>query len=298
MNTIALKKGTHSFESKHLRPNGEEFWVEVILTLITLKDRKVLHVVWKDIDDQKKTEANLQVQQALLIQQSRLASMGEMIGNIAHQWRQPLNTLSLILANIKDAFDYGELDENTLQDSVNKANKMVERMSTTIDDFRNFFSPDKNRECFSPQEGVEDAIAIIDSSLKRESIEIILHYETDCTIKSYKNEFSQVILNILGNARDALLDKKITNPKIEITEKIEEEYLYIIIRDNAGGISESIMPKIFDPYFTTKGENKGTGIGLYMSKIIIEEHMNGTLMLENYKECAVFTIKLPKGKNS
>lgn len=293
MNAIALEKGTHTFEWKHIRPNGEEFWVEVVLTLITLKGRKVLHVVWKDIDDKKKTEENLKVQQLLLIQQSRMASMGEMIGNIAHQWRQPLNTLSLIIANIKDAFDYGELDESTFQESTIQANAIIQGMSQTIDDFRNFFSPNKVKQLFNPKEAIEDAFTIIDNGLRRENIKVIRDMTSDCTIESYKNEFSQVMLNLLNNAKEALLENKTLSPTIAIKQIVKNEYIFITVQDNGGGISKSIISKIFDPYFTTKADTKGTGIGLYMSKIIIEEHMNGQLTVENKNKGALFTIRLP-----
>ena len=239
-----------------------------------------------------------QRQQQLLIQQSKLAAMGEMIGNIAHQWRQPLNALSLVLQNIDFNYKLGELDDEFMDKSIKKANLLTTNMSKTIDDFRNFFKPNKEKKVFSLQESINKAISLIDATLNNNNIKLDYHRGDEILIYGFMNEFSQVILNIINNAKDALNEKKVENATIKIEIKKEESNVLIIIEDNAGGISKDIIDKIYDPYFTTKEEGKGTGIGLYMSKVIIEENMGGKIIAENINAGARFTISIPDNEVS
>lgn len=233
-------------------------------------------------------------QEQLLIQQTRLAAMGEMIGNIAHQWRQPLNALGLVLQNLKFSYELGELDDKLMDKSITKANLLTKNMSKTIDDFRNFFRPNKAKEDFNINESVINALELVEPTFEHHNIKLEKDfYNKKIEFNGFPNEFSQVILNILTNAKDALLENNIENPKVIIQTKIEEEYICISIKDNAIGINEEIINKIFEPYFTTKDEGKGTGIGLYMSKIIIENNMNGKIEVENKTNGANFIIKLP-----
>ncbi|MCT7614524.1 sensor histidine kinase [Aliarcobacter butzleri] len=233
-------------------------------------------------------------QEQLLIQQTRLAAMGEMIGNIAHQWRQPLNALGLILQNLKFSYEIGELDEKMIDKSVKKATMLTENMSKTIDDFRNFFRPNKAKENFKINEGITKAIELIESTFEHNNIKLEKDFvSSEIEFFGFANEFSQVILNLLTNAKDAVLENKIENPLIIIQTKIDDEYIYISIKDNGLGIKEEIINKIFEPYFTTKDEGKGTGIGLYMSKIIIENNMNGKIEVKNEQNGANVIIKLP-----
>ncbi|MHB9117662.1 MAG: PAS domain-containing protein [Burkholderiales bacterium] len=227
----------------------------------------------------------------LLIQQSRLAAMGEMIGNIAHQWRQPINALSLLLNNIKDAHRFNELDEQFLDTAAADGDRMIRQMSATIDDFRNFFRPNKTKENFSLQQAVHDALALVEPSFKNCNISITLTDREVPETKGYRNEYSQVLLNILNNAKDAILERKIREGKLDIRLIHEGQLVKVIIRDNGGGIPADTAAKIFDPYFTTK--DKGTGIGLYMSKVIIENNMGGTIEFRNHGEGAEFTIATP-----
>jgi len=230
----------------------------------------------------------------ILMQQSRLAAMGEMIGNIAHQWRQPLNSLSLVIGNVEDAFNLKRLDEHLMNRSTAKAYKLIDKMSTTIDDFRNFFSIDKEKTIFTPEEVIKDALALVEVSFKNQNIYVTQTYESNLYIEGYKNELSQVILNLLNNSKDALLEKNMDNLNIDVSGKYDEEWVCITVKDNAGGIPSEIIEKIFDPYFTTKEQGKGTGVGLYMSKMIIEDNMNGKLMAQNDDGGAVLTIKLKR----
>ena len=233
-------------------------------------------------------------QEQLLIQQTRLAAMGEMIGNIAHQWRQPLNALGLILQNLKFSYEIGELDEKMMNKSIEKANMLTKNMSKTIDDFRNFFRPNKAKESFKINESVTKAIELIESTFEHHNIKLEKDFtSTETEFFGFPNEFSQVVLNLLTNAKDAVLENKIENPLIIVQTKKDDEYIYISIKDNGLGIKSEIINKIFEPYFTTKDEGKGTGIGLYMSKIIIENNMNGKIEVKNEEDGANLTIKLP-----
>ena len=232
-------------------------------------------------------------QEQILIQQSRFAAMGEMIGNIAHQWRQPLNALSLLIQNVVSAYENDNLNAPTMHRLSEKGSLLITTMSTTIDDFRNFFKPNRNKELFELSAYVPKAIEMIQSSLNHNVIEIDSAFEDSLFIWGFPNEFSQVILNILNNAKDALIAYKIDRKRIWIRGYRQKNDIVLEIGDNAGGINPPILEKIFDPYFTTKEEGKGTGIGLYMSKVIIENNMLGKLLVCNNDEGAVFTILLP-----
>jgi len=248
----------------------------------------------KTLDDRVKQEIekNRQKEQ-LLIHQSKMAGMGEMIGNIAHQWRQPLNALGLGIQKIKMLYDADMLTEEKFNQSVKKSNMLIKKMSETIDDFRNFFKVDKEKQNFRLEDAIDDTLELLDASLKVNNIEVIvLHQDDGINVFGYKNELEQVLLNIVNNAKDALMENNIQNSKIEIkTLKLDDDVL-VEISDNAGGIPEDIIDKIFDPYFTTKEQGKGTGVGLYMSKTIIETNMSGSLSVSNSENGAKFTIKI------
>lgn len=224
----------------------------------------------------------------VLVHQSRMAAMGEMIGNIAHQWRQPLNALGLLLANIKDDFDYHELDEASITKSVTQGRVLIDKMSTTIDDFRNFFKPNKLKAGFNLREAVDAALAIVSESYHNANIEVEVEDAANVTVWGYPNEYSQVLLNILNNAKDALAVQNIPRKNIHIRIAQQDGEARLEVRDNAGGIPDSVLSRIFDPYFTTK--EKGTGIGLYMSKMIIENNMGGRLLVNNTGDGAEFAI--------
>ncbi len=231
-------------------------------------------------------------QEQLLIRQGRLAAMGEMIGNIAHQWRQPLNTLALIVQELPRYYERNLLDKGYLDASVTRAMQVINYMSKTIDGFRNFFGPDKEKEPFRASEVLSRTIAIVEAAFNELNLKIEVSADPEIVIVGSPNEFSQVILNILMNAKDAILERKILNPKVAVRLFREQEKSVLTIADNAGGISPEIIEKIFDPYFTTKEPDKGTGIGLFMSKTIIEKNLNGTLSVHNTAEGAEFRIEV------
>jgi len=230
----------------------------------------------------------------MLIQQSRLAAMGEMIGNIAHQWRQPLNALGLVIQNIYYTYESDELDKAYLERSMQKSKKLTELMSKTIDDFRDFFRPDKTMECFSIAERIENALDLISASYKSHNIIVEVSLEKGLKVSGYPNEFSQVLLNIFTNAKDILIANKVSLPKVIIRSFSEANRIVVEIEDNGGGIAQEIETKIFEPYFTTKDKNVGTGIGLYMSKMIIENNMGGVIYAYNGANGAIFRIEMIK----
>ena len=234
----------------------------------------------------------LREKEQLLLQQNRFATMGEMIRNIAHQWRQPLKVLGLMLQEIPVMYDMGSFNREYLGESINKGMDLINHMSQTIDDFRNFFLPDKEKVAFSIREVVEKNLALIGGGLKNQQIVISLQAEVDPVRVGFPNEFSQAMLNILMNARDAIRDRNVNAGIITICIFQEGGKAVVTVGDNAGGVPEEIMGKIFDPYFSTKGPDKGTGVGLFMAKTIIEQNMNGRLTVHNTAEGAEFRIEL------
>ncbi|MFT5836403.1 MAG: PAS domain S-box-containing protein [Sulfurimonas sp.] len=230
----------------------------------------------------------------ILIQQSKLASMGEMLGNIAHQWRQPLNNVSLIIQFLRDNYKNENVSREKLDKFMARANTHIEYMSETIDDFRNFYKPSKTKNEFSVKECIESLLFMVKNQYDEENINIELNYE-DIVISNYENELKQSILNILNNAKDALLVKKENlnfDAKIIINLKHEEKKVKIEILNNGDNIKDDIIDRIFEPYFTTKFETQGTGIGLYMTKSIIETNMKGKIEVENIKDGVSFLITL------
>ena len=236
---------------------------------------------------------DLRQKDQILMQQSRQAAMGEMIGNIAHQWRQPLNMLGLIVQELPAMYKCGKLSKEYLDVDVTKAMDLINNMSKTIDDFGNFFKPDKEKVLFKVNRIVVKALSLIEQSLTLLNIKVQINETNDAVIDGYPNEYIQVLLNIINNARDAFVERKIEGRRVvTITILTENNRVVAIIADNAGGIPEEVLNKIFDPYFTTKGPNKGTGIGLYMAKNIIEKNMGGRLTVRNIKGGAEFRIEV------
>ncbi len=225
-------------------------------------------------------------QKELLVHQSKLASMGEMIANIAHQWRQPLTHLSYTVMNIEDAFKHKSLDDKYLEKKVKEANGQIDFMSQTIDDFKEFYTPHKEKENFSLVEASKQVLVMMHHALEEQDIEVELIILNDLEIKNYKNEYKQVLLNLVSNAKDALVSRVILKPKITLT--IDGKT--VSVADNAGGIQDELMHKIFEPYFSTKENN--SGIGLYMSKMIVERNMGGELSVSNEGEGALFWVRV------
>ena len=233
-------------------------------------------------------------QEQLLIQKSKFIALGEMISNIAHQWRQPLSELSAIMMTLKFKHNLGKLDTNVMSEKSKDAENLLEYMSKTIDDFREFFMPSREKKKFFAKEAVDAVISIIGTSAKEKNISLHVEIPENEKIYGHKNEFEQVLLNVITNAKNILLSKKTMNPTIGIKLSSDEQFTYLSISDNAGGIEVEPIDKIFQPYFTTREDSGGTGIGLYMSKLIIEKNMGGILMVKNSEIGAIFTIRLKK----
>ena len=230
----------------------------------------------------------------LLIQQSRLASMGEMVHNIAHQWRQPLNALGLVIRNIKDDYDYQALTGEVLNQSVADALRLLQRMSDTIDDFRNFFRPDRDKVRFDVGQAAEQAIFVVGASLKHYNIEVISDLPAGIEADGFPSQFSQAVLNLLVNAKEAIRAQGGADSRgghIRISLSREGTRIKLSVEDDGGGLNEGVMPHLFEPYFTTK--ETGSGIGLYMTKMIIEKNMQGTVSAGNGAQGACFVITLP-----
>lgn len=229
----------------------------------------------------------------LLIHQSRLAAMGEMIESIAHQWRQPLNIIGLAVADINMKRSLGLLKDKEVEKNSAIINHNIAFMSNTIDDFRNFFNVDKECVSFSPIQPINEIFALLSEQLHYANITYHIHKKCDKEIFGVVNEFKQVILNIVNNAKDAIRStQEPLEGKIEVGIKCDATHLFIEIGDNGGGIPSSIIERIFEPYFTTKFQNQGTGIGLYMSKVIIEQHFNGNIRATNTDQGALFTLTI------
>ena len=308
----ALKNGICSFEWMHTSKDHKKLWIEVVLTSIEINSNLVIHTVIRDINKRKEMEKKLEVltcnleerikkeieineeKTAQLIQQSRFVQMGEMISMIAHQWRQPLTAITattnnLLLKNILNK----EISKDILEEELKLITEYTQHLSFTIDDFRNFFKSDKEKIESKLEDIIEKAINIIKTSFDSKEIQLIKNYEFNENITTYTTEIQQVILILLKNAEDALVENEIINKKIEIKTYKENDFAIIEIEDNAKGIAADIIYKIFDPYFSTKKAKEGTGIGLYMSKIIINDHCKGEITATNSQDGAIFKIKLP-----
>jgi signal transduction histidine kinase len=215
--------------------------------------------------------------------------MGEMIAMIAHQWRQPLNIIATASTIINQKVKQGKLDSNLSIKLTSKISNNIDYLSSTINDFRDFFKPDKETRETNFEIILTKALTLVESSISSKKVKIekkIYSVKEFCT---YENELVQVVLNLIKNAEDVLIERKVQNPKIMIMIKDTQLSVY----DNAGGVPDDVKDKIFDPYFSTKSHKEGTGLGLYMSKMIVQEHCRGTLTLKNRQKGANFTISLP-----
>ncbi len=289
-----LSGDTWRGELKNKRKNGSSYWVDVIITpnYDANGNFKSYDAIRQDITSKK----DLEEQQSILVEQSKAAAMGEMISMIAHQWRQPLQAVSILIQKLPlNKVLEGDIPDELLDQVVDGIGKQLEYMSKTIDDFRDFFLPDKPQEKVPVGEVINKALDFLSFMTKADSIDVVLDSKTDIEIMVHINELVQVLINLVKNARDVLIERKIEERKIFIKYYDEPNYVVIEIEDNAGGIPEDIVSKIFEPYFSTKSNKNGTGLGLYMCKTIVEKHSKGKLSVTNSENGAVFKIELPKG---
>lgn len=240
------------------------------------------------------TSKELENKQQILVEQSKSAAMGEMISMIAHQWRQPLQAISILnqkLSMIKML--NGEISDNDLEEVSLSINEQLDYMSKTIDDFRDYFKPNKRKEEVNIENVVNKAIEFLAYMLKLNSIKLEYKNSSKSKIALHLNEIIQVFINLIKNSSDAMIEKDIEKKEIYISSYEKDDFIYIEFEDNAKGIKEENLNKIFDPYFSTKSSKNGTGLGLYMSKAIVEQHSNGKIKVENSKIGAKFTVILP-----
>ena len=285
-------------------PNGELISVGYDVTQqrksesIVIKKTKQLHEAQKKLSELNASleqRVNVEVeknrqQQKMMIQQSRHAQMGEILSMIAHQWRHPLNNLSLIIQDAVLQYKLDKLDDEAVSKFNVNSSKQIKQMSNTITGFKDFFKPDKNAVEFLVSQSINQAVEIIEPMLEVNAIKLIIETQADALIIGYPTELGQSIVNILSNAKDALMENEIEDKSIRLLLRAHDDEISIVIRDNAGGIADNIVEKIFDPYFSTKSEQHGTGLGLYITKIIVEEHMKGKLSVYNHDSGAVFSI--------
>lgn len=260
---------------------------------------KTIHEKTKELEEinrflEQKVDQGIQElrgKDALLIQQGKLSAMGEMIANIAHQWKQPLNALGVTIQNLKDYHDQGILDNDFLNKNVARSLMLIQHMAHTIDDFRDFFRPDTIKKTFDLKDAIGRTLSLIDDSFKNNFISIKMDVPTGLKIDGYPGEFCQALLNILSNAKDEFVKNKTNNASVKINVHRNNDTIVITISNNAGCIDEKVLPRIFDPYFTTK--EFGSGIGLYMTKMIIEKIPGGKVSAKNIPEGAEFRIEIP-----
>lgn len=228
----------------------------------------------------------------LLIQQSRSAVLGEMIGNIAHQWRQPLNEVSLLINDLEDAYSFGMLNKAYFEKTTEIVYRRLKYMSDTINDFSKMHTDDFKKEAFSPKERIKKLIQFTAGTIKKNKIQIRFMCNDDFEVQGYPNMLSHILLNLLNNSRDILVERSIKRPKIWIKLEKNESNYCIRVLDNGKGIDKDVIDKIFDPYFTTKDKKRGSGLGLYMTKSMVEKQMHGQIQVQNQRDGAEFKITL------
>ena len=245
-----------------------------------------------ETDERIHAVEELRTREQMLIQQSRMAAMGEMLGNISHQWRQPLNVLGLKFQELGLSYKHGRFSEELLYGNIAKAMEIIQHMSQTISVFQDYLKPNKEKTLFSVNEIVAKTVSLIEENFENQAIRVEILSSGDPQIDGFPNEYGQVLLNLLVNARDAFLERGVSDAQITVSSWVEKGRSVTTVTDNAGGIGEEILDKIFDAYFTTKELGKGTGVGLFMSKNIIERNMGGRLSVRNVNGGAEFKIEV------
>jgi len=269
----------------------------IILTFLFIKDRKLQNQLNRlNMSLQQRIDKEVKKNREkdkLMFQQAKLASLGEMIGNIAHQWRQPLNNLAIIIQDVENAYLFDEVDENYISNMSKEAMKQISYMSSTIDDFRNFFKNNGQNEIFDVVEAIEKALTITKNSIEANNIVIYKDIRDYVKANGQENQYIQVLINLIKNAQDVINKIKPKKGFIKIALQQKDNFVYLTVDDNGGGVPKDLINKIFEPYFTTKHQATGTGLSLYMSKMIIEQNFHGKLKVENLDSGARFSIITP-----
>jgi len=289
---------TWSGEVKNLKKDGGYYWVYANVEPLFNKkgDIEGYAAIRLDITDSVHLKDELKrskQKDKTLLQQSKLAQMGEMISMIAHQWRQPLTAISATSSDLFMKILLDNYEKEYFHKKLEDIDDLSQHLSKTIDDFRNFYKEDNQKEEVLYSSIVDGALQIVLTSLEEKNIKLTTDFNCKTKVNTLPNELRQVILNLIKNSEDILIEKNIKNPYIHIRTYEDDEYSYLEISDNGGGIPDNVIDKIFDPYFSTKTQKDGTGLGLYMSQIIVRDHSNGDLIVSNTKDGACFTIKIP-----
>ena len=285
-----LSKKTFKATVQNLAKDGSTFYVNTTVVPILDDDGEIIEFIAIRYDVTKEVELRLENEQKqkLLFLQSRQASLGQMIANIAHQWKQPLTELNLTLYNLKKS----HTNEEEFEKYYHESKEIVKNMSKIIEDFMNFFKPAREKEDFFLHKSVKDALKILKKPLLEEDIKVNFEYES-INYNGISNELSQVIINLLQNAKDAFKQNNIKNRQINISIKQNQNNTLLSIKDNAGGIDKNIIEHIFEPYFTTKHSSVGTGLGLFVASLIVEQSLEGKLLVSSEGKSTTFTIELP-----
>lgn len=269
-------------------------WILIlILSILLFISLAVIGVLLWQLRQEKVAQ---QEREAAMLHQARLAQMGEMMSLIAHQWRQPLSEISGMFMELEAASRFNKLDRALMAKTSARATKLLDHMSQTIDDFRHFFKPSKAKERFEVEEVCQEALVLAKASLRASGVKISLHVHQPCAVVNYRREWAQVLLNLLLNAKDALVERAIKEPHIALHVKHHGNRVHVRVEDNAGGLEKSVQARLFEPYVSTKAEH-GTGLGLYMSKIIVEQSMGGKLWYEHGEEGAVFVMEVARERD-
>ncbi len=289
--TIKDKK-TYKDTVKNLSKSGKTFYVNTTVIPILDDDKNIIEFIAIRYDVTKEVEYKEQSEekQKVMFWQARLASQGQMLANVAHQWRQPLTELNLSLFNMKKSAQNSNLDE--MQRFYEDSKSIIKNMSQTIEDFTNFFEPRKEKTYFCISESIKESLSILDKIIKDELINIKTDFEA-IEVLGVSNELTQVLINLIKNSQEAFISNSILIREIIIKIKKVDDFAIVEVSDNAGGISKQLQEKIFEPYFTTKFNSSGTGLGLFMSKMICEQGLNGSLEVKSKKQTTTFSIKLP-----
>ena len=290
--SIINEKKKYDCELRMLKSDGEDFWTNLQVTLAKDESEKPIYkVMIEDITQRKEIEEKLKVKENMLIMQSKQAAMGEMISMIAHQWRQPLSVISTASSGIKIQKEFNTLTDEELIKSCDTIGNSVDYLSETIDVFRGFFKQKNDLNNIQVCDVINNALTMISKSFENNGIKITFDSQCKKSININSSELVQIILNILNNAKDNLMENKIQDAQVSIDVKENKHNITIAISDNGGGIPEEILERLGEPYLTTKEKN-GTGLGIYISKMILEKHMQGSLEWKNMKQGACFTINL------
>lgn len=279
-------------EIKNKKKDGSFYWVYATIEPNFDENNEIIgfDAIRQDITSKKEVEE----QQHILVEQSKSAAMGEMISMIAHQWRQPLQAVSILVQKLPlTKIIEGEISDELLDQVVKDVGTQLEYMSKTIDDFRDFFKPDKEKDKILVSKLIEKAIDFLSYMLKIDVVKLNIANKDDIKLSLHVNEVVQVLINIIKNARDIMVEKNIQERVINVNSYINDSFVVIEIEDNAGGIPQDVINRVFEPYFSTKTNKNGTGLGLYMSKTIIEQHSQGKISVSNSELGAVFKIELP-----